>query len=522
MTNIKKSSIILILNVLKKYSDENHPLTQEKIIDIIRREYNIDLERKSIGRNINTLIDLDYNIEHVHDGYYLAEREFEESEVSYLIDAIFSSKSMNGSYAADLSKKILDTQSQYVKKKYSYVEKSNNITRNINPQFFLNISLINDAIANNNVITFNYLQYDENGKMVPKNTDFLYKVCPYYLINNDGKYYLLGTFYNESNTHNLVNYRVEYMRDIAIDGDTFRIREKDVKGLGENFKIDDYINTHIYMFNDEIITARLLLNDIQVITAIHDTFGKNATITKSTTGTIATIKCDESSLFYWCLQYNESVMILTPKKFRERMFMNLKMVLRKYKELNEKMNEAPSRPKINELIVSYFNNLKSKNESISNISKQDLITDLRIYLYDHTMPNYKTVDQLSMPNIIVTNDLNNEKFALCFMMDNDNATDVKFFQLIENIKYLEILKRTENYNQVFSVFLTNNSSYNYSNDSNNLYFEHFQRKNTKEITKDIVFKNDDEEIKLENNYNIVWKSLKFQKDGFYSYYILSI
>ena len=430
---------------------------------------------------------------------------------------------MTGKYASDLSEKILKTQSCYVQKKYTYVSKSNNITRTINPEFFLNINLINEAIDKNIVITFNYLQYNEYGKMVPKNTDFLYKVCPYYLINNDGKYYLLGTFYKENPPYNLVTYRIEFMRDLKIDDSLNRIDETLVKGLGENFKIDDYINTHIYMFNDEIINAKLLITDIQTITAILDTFGKNATISKTPKGAIASIKCDESSLFYWCLQYNESVMILSPKKFRERMFMNLKMVLRKYKELNLIAQENPSKPKINELIVDFMNDLRKTNESIKQLSIDKIIEKLRIYIYDHSMPNYKTINQDDTPNIIISNDYDeNELYGINFIMDNNYVSDSKFYNLIKNIKILEELKINNKYKTLYSVFITNNPSYNYSNDLNNSLFKFFNKKEPIPISSKDEFVYNGEILKLNFDYIITWKSVKFVNDGFYNYYIITI
>ena len=46
----KKTSIILILKVLEEYSDENHYLTQQQIIDKVDELYGIELERKSVRR----------------------------------------------------------------------------------------------------------------------------------------------------------------------------------------------------------------------------------------------------------------------------------------------------------------------------------------------------------------------------------------------------------------------------------------------------------------------------------------
>ena len=92
----KKLSILYILEVLREYSNETHPLTQEDIIKKIYSIYGMDGERKSIGANIDLLIDLGYDIIKLKKGCYLGQREIEPSEVTFLIDAIFSSKSIDG------------------------------------------------------------------------------------------------------------------------------------------------------------------------------------------------------------------------------------------------------------------------------------------------------------------------------------------------------------------------------------------------------------------------------------------
>ena len=85
--NIKKLYILYILNVLKKYSDYEHRLTQKDIISHIRSDYGVECERKAIARNIGDLIDFGYDIEQ-DGGYYLAQREFEDSELRLLIDSV--------------------------------------------------------------------------------------------------------------------------------------------------------------------------------------------------------------------------------------------------------------------------------------------------------------------------------------------------------------------------------------------------------------------------------------------------
>lgn len=42
----KKQIIINILDILKRYTDENHRLSQKKIADILKKEYNMTVDRK--------------------------------------------------------------------------------------------------------------------------------------------------------------------------------------------------------------------------------------------------------------------------------------------------------------------------------------------------------------------------------------------------------------------------------------------------------------------------------------------
>ncbi len=51
----KKLALIRIWQILKDYSDFDHPLTQEDIAVKLQNEYGIILERKAISRNISLL-----------------------------------------------------------------------------------------------------------------------------------------------------------------------------------------------------------------------------------------------------------------------------------------------------------------------------------------------------------------------------------------------------------------------------------------------------------------------------------
>lgn len=61
----KQSKNVLILNILqilKDHSDVRHRLTQNDIINLLKTTYDMDVERKSITRNIDNLIEAGYDI----------------------------------------------------------------------------------------------------------------------------------------------------------------------------------------------------------------------------------------------------------------------------------------------------------------------------------------------------------------------------------------------------------------------------------------------------------------------------
>ena len=61
----KKMLIMNILDILKKYTDENHRLSQKEIADILKSEYDMTVDRKAVKRNLMNLIDFGYEIEYL-------------------------------------------------------------------------------------------------------------------------------------------------------------------------------------------------------------------------------------------------------------------------------------------------------------------------------------------------------------------------------------------------------------------------------------------------------------------------
>ena len=333
MIQNKKGSILLVLKILEEYTDDNHYLTQPQIATKISQLYGIDLERKAIGSSLQLLEELDYDIvKGPKGGFALLSRTFDPSEASFLIDAIFSSKSINGKEAKRMAEEVSSCFSKYQRKDYSYIYKSNEINRSKNKTTLYNVSIINEAISKGKRVAFQYLTYDKNGNEIYRNDGYEYIVSPYYLINNYGRYYLLCNYREKYRPLQL--FRIDKMANIVIKDDWPIKQLKDLKDGPKDFSIAKYLNEHVYLFNEEVIDAKIILDGEWAIEIVKDWFGDNAKIHFKDEKIIATIKGDEKALYYWIMQYSDCVTVLSPLSLVEKIKKGLIDATRRYQDGN--------------------------------------------------------------------------------------------------------------------------------------------------------------------------------------------
>lgn len=122
--------IINILDILKKYTDMDHRLTQAEIADILKKEYYMEVDRKTVKRNLLNLLDLNCGIDYTEvtrtdkrgndtsicTDWYIT-REFDDSELRLLIDSVICSKTIPQKQCQDLVKKIKSLSNVYFDKK---------------------------------------------------------------------------------------------------------------------------------------------------------------------------------------------------------------------------------------------------------------------------------------------------------------------------------------------------------------------------------------------------------------------
>ena len=323
----KKMANFCILEVLKEYSDEDNFLTASDIIRHVYKNWGIELERKSVSATIDALIDYGYDITKTPKGCYLGEREFHPTEISFLVDALFSSKSIDSSGAQKLSEKLSKCLSQHKRRKYKYIHKADQMVRTNNKQLFYNIEILSEAIAKHCQVEFNYNRYYVDQEKRIKKSTRKYIINPYFLINNQGRYYLVCNYhwYND-----IANYKVDLITNIKLREDKPAKPITDLNGCQNGVDIVEYANKNIYMFNNKVVEATLKLNNDYACEYVSDWFGKNARFYTQNGEIFADVKANETALVYWCLQYGEMVELISPAGTREKIKEHVQQLIKKY------------------------------------------------------------------------------------------------------------------------------------------------------------------------------------------------
>ncbi len=336
----KKLLIMNILDILRKYTDENHRLSQKEIADILKDEYDMIVERKTIKRNLMNLIDFGYDIEYseairmipnaktgeleeiyILSDFYLV-RDFTDGELRLLIDSLLFSKHIPYSQCKELIGKLEGLSNRYFKSRVKHIRTMPENMPN-NQQLFLTIETLDEAISRKKQVSFIYNEFGTDKKLHPRlNGEGKireYIINPYQIAAVNGRYYLICNYdkYDE-----VSNYRVDRITDIKIL-DTPQKPMKEVKGLENGFDLPKHMAEHIYMFSGESDIVIFSLKKY-LISEVIDWFGKDIEFFDEDEYEIkARVKVNLSAMRKWALQYALHMEILSPTSLREEVISDL-------------------------------------------------------------------------------------------------------------------------------------------------------------------------------------------------------
>lgn len=337
----KKMVIFNILQILKDYSDVDHRLTQQDIVEYLKRDYDMDVDRKTVLRNINDLIDekMDINYDETVRGkgknknvirsnfYYCS--NFEDSELRLLIDGLLFSKYIPNRQCRELITKIENEGNKYFKSRVKYIALPEESVA-VNKDLFYNIDVIDEAIRKNLKITFNYLSYGIDKKPYTRKdedgNEKLYKVSCVQMVATNNHYYLVCT---DDKHPGLANYRVDRIKNIKLTKEACTDK-KELVNLKSTFNLPKHMMEHLYMYGNESGSV-VFEFDSKILNDVIDWFGNNIVFKDLKNGMIeARTDVILDSMKFWALQYAEYVKVISPKSLVDSIKKTLKESVKKY------------------------------------------------------------------------------------------------------------------------------------------------------------------------------------------------
>lgn len=325
----KKMLNMLILKILEKYTDEDHRLTQQEILKLLKDNYGIECDRRSVRNNAEYLIDLGYDIS-IDDGYCLLSREFDDAELQLLINSVIFSKGVTRAQSVALIEKLKSKGNKYFSPHLSYIENYTDLQHTENKQVMINLDIIDDAMTQKRKISFIYNVYGTDFKMHPTRQEpFVFN--PYQVVMSNGHYYLVGN-YDKYDT--ISHFRIDRMTEMKLLEEPIKDTRL-IKGMENGLNLPKHMAEHVYMFSGNSVSV-LLKTDAKFMNDLVDWFGKDFQIMKKYTEDGVDmmeihVYCNEQAMEYWALQYGKRVTVLEPESLREKIREDIEGMAERYR-----------------------------------------------------------------------------------------------------------------------------------------------------------------------------------------------
>ena len=322
----KKLALIRIWQILKDYSDYDHPLTQDDIAKHLENEYSIVIERKAISRNISLLKEAGIEIESKRAGSYLEGRDFEDSELKLLIDGVLCSKHITAKHSKDLIDRLCGLSNKYFRSHIKNIYSVNDWGKTENQALFYNIEIVDVAIEQKLRIGYDYNKFGIDKKLHKSSYQV---VTPFQLILHNQRYYLMAycEFWG-----NMVFHRLDRITNMKLTEKKATDLQA-IPGYKNGIDYKKLSSAMPYMFSDE--PERIdFIADVGIVDQIIDWFGNDIRITKNSDDEKkinVSVVASPNAMEHWAMQYINFVEVTAPESIRERICKSLQNGMKKYR-----------------------------------------------------------------------------------------------------------------------------------------------------------------------------------------------
>ena len=324
-SSAQKLKVLHLMDILRKETDPEHGLTMPQLIERLAAK-GIDAERKGLYRDIETLREFGMDIRQLKRQpvqYALAERDFELSQLTLLVDAVQSSRFLSDGASKALVKSVRQLASAEERKALNKQVHVHGRPKRQDRSDFVAVDQLQDAIARRSKVSFRYYKYGAGKERVARKEGAAHVVTPMNLTYSDGNYYLVA--YSASDAE-IRNYRVDRMGQIVVTGE-----HVDRNEMIACYDPDEAARTAFGMYDGERVVATIKV-DADLMNVVVDRFGRDVDAVPSDDGTAAiiTVSVRKSPVLYgWLAMLGDGAEVLRPKMLRDGYATWLERILEK-------------------------------------------------------------------------------------------------------------------------------------------------------------------------------------------------
>ncbi len=260
----QKGKLLLLLDFLRRETDEDHPATTAQIVDYLEKN-GVSAERKSVYSDLDALADYGYDIQRrpgPGGGVYLGQRDFELAELKLLVDAVESSRFITPKKSAALIAKLERLTSRHQGRALQRQVFMLQRVKSMNESAYYSVDTIHTAIAQGRMVTFRYFDFNSKKEKVFRHDGKTYLVSPYCLAWDNANYYLVGRVPGEDMTR---HYRVDKMAQVSLSPEP--------SDVPRDFDPAAYVSRYFSMFSGRPAKVRLRCRE-SLAGVILDRFGR--------------------------------------------------------------------------------------------------------------------------------------------------------------------------------------------------------------------------------------------------------
>ena len=330
----KKIIILYILQILRRYTDADHTMTQQQIAEKLRSDYELEVNRATVKRNITDLIDAGYDIQYnevirrqlnkatgeteenvIYTDLYF-EHEFTEPELHMLIDGLLFSRSVPYRQRKQLIDKLGKLSSMYFNQRMNHMHCMSADSPQ-NPELFHTIDILDEAITQGKQIRITYNHYGTDMKLHPGlNQDGTVKrqtLNPYQMVASEGRYYLIC---NNDHYSTVSNYRIDRITDIELLDSSVKPRNR-VEGLEDGLNLQQYVYQNLNMFSGRAEQVEFEIPKGSVSLVI-DFFGKHVSFHEQEDGNVSCrLLVSTEAMKHWAVEHANFVRVVSPEHLVE-------------------------------------------------------------------------------------------------------------------------------------------------------------------------------------------------------------